>query len=309
MDEQSFVELRKNSWARLSGILDQIRRTGVRSMNRDQLESLGADYRSLVSDLAFARTQGASAELQAYLNELAGRAHGAIYAARSARLKGIFRFLTADFPALFRASGRYVIVAALILVIGCAFGVYAVHGGLNLGRWTPPQGIAPAEMSSKLMTNNSKVVFLAFAAGITAGLMTVVVLLYNGGLLGAVAASQVGQSRLELWTFVLPHGVIELTAICIAGGAGLMIGSAMIAPGNLRRADAVKIAAGRGLRLLAGTIAMLVVAATIEGFVSPSPLPRWSKFVFAALAAISLALYLGFAGRPCKPKAAPEPLC
>ena len=119
----------------------------------------------------------------------------------------------------------------------------------------------------------------------------------NGVVLGVVAtlfAPLMGQAR--FWSYILPHGIIELVAIFICGGAGFMIGSSIIAPGNLRRGDAIPLAAGQALRLFGGSLPLFVVAAIIEGFLTPSALPPWSKLTFAGVTAIGLVLYLGFAG-------------
>jgi len=160
---------------------------------------------------------------------------------------------------------------------------------------TPPD---PALMSSFIMTNNIRVGIYSFAAGVTAGLLTLYIIFSNGLMIGAVAATAApSMGQLKFWSLILPHGLIELTAIFICGGAGLMIGSAIVAPGNLRRADAIKIAAGKAVRLFAGTLAMFVIAGTIEGFISPSVLPPQAKMLFGALTGIALILYFGFAGR------------
>ena len=279
-------------------------------MSREQLVALGAQYRMVVADLSYARSQGASGELVAYLNELAGRAHGVIYAAPAARLRGVVAFLLRDFPALFRSTSRYALVAALIFFIGWGVAAYLVHVELRgAGHGMPGQIFGkddgpvqvpdPAEMSSYIMTNNIKVGIYAFAAGVTAGVLTVWVLFTNGLTIGYIAtlrAPQLGQVR--FWSLILPHGVIELVAIFVCGGAGLMLGSAIIAPGNLRRADSIRIAAGKAMRLFAGVLPFFVVAAIIEGFITPSVIPAWSKLAFSGVTALALILYLGFAGRP-----------
>lgn len=286
-----------------------MRKSGLASLPKEQLETLGAQYRAIVSDLAFARSQGASSGLIRYLNDLAGRAHGIIYASRSAKTAGIKTFLFSDFPNLFRETFRYTLVAALIFFIGWGIAAYMIYSDPSAAGSMIPGQIAhsgarqemdipdPASTSSFIMTNNIKVGIIAFAGGITAGIITVFIILQNGLMIGAVAAIAVPQmGALRFWSLILPHGVIELTAIFICGGAGLLIGSAIIAPGNLRRADAIKIASGKAIKLLAGTIAFFIIAATIEGFITPSVLPAWSKIVFAGLTAVALALYLGFAG-------------
>jgi uncharacterized membrane protein SpoIIM required for sporulation len=142
------------------------------------------------------------------------------------------------------------------------------------------------------------VTFLAFAAGILAGLGTALVLVFNGVQLGAVAAVFANyQANLLFWSFVLPHGIIELTAICIAGGAGLWLGSAFLLPGRMTRREALVVRGREAVSLIGGTAVMLVVAGLIEGFISPSDLPSGVKLGAAALTLVLLAMYLGFAGR------------
>src|SRR5690606_12630951 len=102
---------------------------------------------------------------------------------------------------------------------------------------------------------------------------------------------------LYLWTFVLPHGVIELTAITIAGGAGLWLGSALLLPGRLTRREALERRGREAVSLIGGTTLLLLAAGIIEGFISPSPLPREVKLALAGLFAIALAVYLLAAGR------------
>jgi len=310
MDERSFVECKKQSWERLSEALDQVRLRGARSLSHDQLHALGANYRVLVSDLSFARTQGASEGLITYLNELAGRAHGVVYVPRSVRLGGIISFVFRDFPVLFRATINYTLVAAMIFAIGWAMSAtspeirdMAFPGEVmkprkDSGSDTPLSGIDPSLLSSFIMVNNITVGIHAFAGGITAGTYTVHELAQNGLVIGAIASKAApALGPVRFWTLILPHGVIELMAIFICGGAGLIIGASIIAPGNLRRLDSVRLAAGRALKLFAGAVLLFVIAGTIEGFITPSGLPASFKLSFAGLTAIGLALYLGFAGR------------
>jgi len=311
---------KQESWTRLSDALEQIRTRGVRSLSPEQAERLGGWYRAVVSDLAFARSQGASDDLVAYLNELAGRAHGALYASEGARLRGAIRFLTNEFPALFRGTWRYALVAMLLFVAGWAAAAYIFYTMADA--WMavipeqfrellsqPPQdtkqsgttfgGLDPAELSGFIMTNNIKVSFLAFATGIFFGLGTLYVIVYNGMLLGTSAAviQQYGVS-LNFWAFVLPHGVIELTAIVISGGAGFKIGYSLINPGRYTKKDALKLAARESMPLIGGIVCMLLVAGVIEAFVSPMPeIPSTIKIVIACFEGVALFLYLGYSGK------------
>jgi len=296
VDESSFTSQKQDSWNALSDNVDRLCRMGPSSLSREQLRTFGAQYRAVVSDLALARSQGASDELINYLNELAARAHGALYTSRSAKITGALRFLTTEFPQLVRANVRYVLVAFLIFALGSCVATYAVITDPGARHSYIPEVSDPATASSWIMTNNIRVGVLAFAAGVTFGSLTVYLLFRNGFVLAAVAAAEPPADRFKLFTFVAPHGLIELTAIFICGGAGLMIGAALIAPGNLRRGDAARVAASIALKLFSGTLPMFVIAAIIESFVSPSVLKPWAKFLFSGITLFGLLCYFGFAG-------------
>jgi uncharacterized membrane protein SpoIIM required for sporulation len=310
VDERAFVESKKQSWEELGAALDRTRSRGARSLSSDELRVLGSQYRTLVSDLSFARTQGASEGLVTYLNELAGRAHGVIYASRPARLRGIKTFIFAEFPAVFRRTVNYTLVAAMIFFLGWAasatspeicdavFPQKITAPPKDMKHANPLSYIDPSTVSSFIMTNNIQVGIISFAGGATAGIYTIYEIGHNGLVIGAMATKAAPVLGPEyFWSLIIPHGIIELLAIFMCGGAGLMIGASMIAPGNLRRVDSIRIAARTALKLFAGAVLFFVIAGTIEGFVTPSGLPDRFKIAFGGLTAVGLILYLGFAGR------------
>jgi uncharacterized membrane protein SpoIIM required for sporulation len=153
--------------------------------------------------------------------------------------------------------------------------------------------------SSFIMTNNIRVAFLAFAGGVTAGLLTIYILIYNGLMLGGITGLTAHYGvGFDLWTFVIGHGVIELSVIVIAGASGLMMGWAIIHPGLLRRRDALALAARKGVRLIIGSVPLLVIAGLIEGFISPNELIPWPvKWSVGLVSGIVLYSYLFLAGR------------
>jgi uncharacterized membrane protein SpoIIM required for sporulation len=153
-------------------------------------------------------------------------------------------------------------------------------------------------LASRIIANNVQVTFLAFAGGVLAGVGTALVLVTNGVHLGAVAAlfAHHGAS-LALWSFVLPHGIIELTAICVAGGAGVWLGSALLLPGRRTRREVLVERGREAISLVGGTAVLLAVAGVIEGFISPAQLPLPIKLAVAASSAVLLAGYLLLAGR------------
>jgi uncharacterized membrane protein SpoIIM required for sporulation len=158
--------------------------------------------------------------------------------------------------------------------------------------------------SSAIMTNNMSVAFTMFAGGITAGLFTVWMTLFNGLLMGVIGClCWMHGMSVQLWSFVAPHGALELPAIFIAAAAGLRVAQGLLFPGMLSRRESLTLAGGEAVRLLLGVIPMLVIAGVIEAFVSPGPMPVWMKFVSGAALLLLLATYLLAPRR----KASPEP--
>jgi uncharacterized membrane protein SpoIIM required for sporulation len=159
--------------------------------------------------------------------------------------------------------------------------------------WTESIVTMKPVASSGIMTNNLSVAFGAFAMGITAGLGTIWMMGLNGLLIGVLgAATYKAGMALQFWSFVAPHGALELPAIFIAGGAGLEIARGMLFPGLLPRKVSLAQAGGRAARLLLGTIPLLVVAGVIEGFFSPSDAPVAMKFLLALVLFVALIAYL-----------------
>jgi uncharacterized membrane protein SpoIIM required for sporulation len=147
--------------------------------------------------------------------------------------------------------------------------------------------------ASGIMTNNLSVAFKVVGGGITAGIFTVIALVNNGLLIGAVAAL-VAQNNLAFpfWAFVFPHGALELPAIFLAGGAGLLIARALLFPGQLKRTDALKYYGLQAAKLVFGIVPMLFIAGIIEGFFSPSPrIPDEMKYLFGTSLLIGLIIY------------------
>lgn len=148
-------------------------------------------------------------------------------------------------------------------------------------------------MSATIMTNNIQVAILAFAGGVTFGLLTVYILIYNGILVGALAALFWHHEKTyDFWAYIVPHGIIELLAIFIAGGAGLLMGYKLFVPGAFSRGYQLKHQAKRSVQLLIGTIPLFVIAGIIEGFITPAAISLEWKYAVAILTLIGLVLYV-----------------
>jgi uncharacterized membrane protein SpoIIM required for sporulation len=310
-----WLQKRQNHWNRMEALLDQCRSQGLRSLTRLELQELGLLYRQAAADLSALREDPSGKSYARSLNLLMARAHNIIYSGRKSSAKGILHFCQHAYPQVFRRNLKLISAAFLLFLAGALAGTLLSltrpeFMSLLLGpgmmdtierhrMWTDSVVSISPLASSYIMTNNMSVTLTTFAFGLTAGVGTVWMLVFNGVLLGAVGtACWLGDMSLPLWSFVAPHGVLELPAIFIAGGGGLRIAQGLLFPGLLSRRDALAKAGGEAVRLLLGTIPMLIVAGLIEGFISPSPAIPWqTKFTLAfAIAAIFFS-YLFFAAQ------------
>ena len=301
-----FITKKQQIWNELEALLNR-----PRDANAIQLNRLGYLYRRVTSDLAVARRDFPQDRCVPYLNELASRAHATVYQTSPFKRGNLRQFLHFGFPTLFRENLSF--IGASFLMFALAFAAAYWIGlttpefaeklipedtvshikKLEDGTWNDTSAENRNLFASFVMTNNIKVAFFAFAWGIMFMVGTAYILVINGIVIGAVAGlCDVNGVGLALWSFVSPHGYIELTTIFIAGGAGLKLGYSLIAPSLFTRKRALTDAAGVAIRLLAGCVALLIVAGTIEGFVSPSGLAPNVKIGFGAVTGILLFTYL-----------------
>ncbi len=305
----------------LERMLAQIERAGITSLKGEELLAFGHLYRRAASALSTARTQGVDDVRTDALNQLVARAYGHLYVTEPKGWPSVRTFFTREFPRAFRRNLPFIVAAFLISACAALFAFGIVRGDpgkaevvLGPGAYETADQIAERHtgrhdwmpesqrpiMSTFIMTNNIRVAALAFATGILAGVFTFAILFYNGLMLGVIAgviAGRAPQVALSFWGFVAPHGVIELTAIFIAGGAGLMLGWALICPGDHTRGAALKLAGREAFKLILGVAAMLVVAGIIEGFFSPALLPETLKLAVAGMIGMAQFTYLFRAGR------------
>jgi uncharacterized membrane protein SpoIIM required for sporulation len=273
------------------------------------------------------RSATSNAELTEYLNSLVSRGYAGIYSGRRLRLRALAGFFVRTFPRELRRRARYFALSAALLLGGGVFGFLAVSFDPDSRYYLMPEEHMHADpaqrveealraedeggrvrsagqsaaFSSFLFTHNIRVALLAFAAGITFGLGTALVLGANGVILGAVAAdySQRG-AALFFYSWVLPHGIMELTSVVIAGAAGLLLGRAVLWPGEYTTLDSLRIRGRSALILVLGTIPLFVVAGLIEGSLSqinPPAIPYWFKLLVAAATGAFLIMYFIAAGR------------
>jgi uncharacterized membrane protein SpoIIM required for sporulation len=312
---ERFIRERKNAWQRLEVLLGSLGRSSLRRLHRDEVRELGRIYRRTASDLAIARAESRDPRLVNYLNSLVIRAHGLIYRADAEGGRRLREFFTKSFPQTFRRTWRY---TAIAFVVFAAFALAAY-----IGTWRDPEfsefaGVNPLfryainakihwwervndanqVWSVGIMANNIWVMFQAFAFGALLGIGTLYAMAFNGALIGAVLALTYRAGfGFDLVTFMVGHGVVELSCIFFAGGAGLLIGSALLLPGDMSRSDALRTRGLEAIRLIVGCVPLLIVAGTIEGFISPAPMSPVIKFGIGISTGIALYSYLLLAGR------------
>ena len=309
-----WLEKRKAHWARLEELVQQFTKDGIRAFSHRQLQEISLLYRQTASDLSTVREDPASPRLAAYLNQLLGRAHNLIYVGRRGSPLRVFEFFARTYPAIFRETLPYTVLAFALFLAGALTGVLVVLADPTFPRfvlggqmmdtierrqmWTHSILSVQPAASSQIMTNNMAVGFAAFASGILAGIGPVYMMIFNGLLFGVISAAcwQAGMAD-QLFGFVAAHGVLELPAIFIAGGAGLLLARGLLFPGLLPRRASLEQAGGQAVRLVLGTIPMLVVAGIIEAFLSPTHLPIFLKFLFAGALFALFVIYLFHAGK------------
>lgn len=317
MNVERWVAARQSHWQKLEQLLKQIESRGLPSLNREQLQSLGRLYRSAASDLSRARAMGIGPDVVRYLNNLVVKGHNQVYQNHRSRWRDLWHFLWVTFPSVFRNNIIYVFVSFLLFAAPMAatwlfilddvnFAHLEVQTGHplvsdelwsyveNKKMWTDAvQDESPAA-SSFIATNNIKVSLMAFIMGITCGLGTLFILMTNGMSIGATfAVCQVYGMAHRLAAFVAPHGVFELSAIFISGGAGLMLAKGMLFPGSRTRSESMRLMAKEAAILFLGCVPLLLIAGAIEGHISPrTDLSQEAKYTVSIATAIVLLLYL-----------------
>lgn len=276
------------------------------------------DYRRAAADLAYAQTHYARSESTGYLNTLVSRAHGELYGSRPSRAKTFRAFVLRGYPMLVRRHWKPMAVSAALLFGPAAIAYLLAFLDYGLASALVPEvfqqalgqaqsgGVPAADITASLAplmaafitANNLQVSFSAFAGGMTAGVYTAWALARNGMMLGALAGMfGAADLDLEFWSLIVPHGGLELLAITIAGGSGLLMGSAIVAPGDLPRLEALRRVAPDAARVVLGTVPLFIVAGLIEGFFTPGPFDPYVK-IGAGLFVLAVAvLYLVLPGR------------
>lgn len=313
MDIDGFIDRNQRTWARLDEHARRARR-GVRRLGPGELDELVADYQRTSAHLSFARTAFADPGLTARLTRLVAEANGVIYGQRARTLSTVGRFFAVTFPAAVWHARRFVLVSALCLlgpavVVGAwiatseealdAAAPDAVRAAYLEEDFEAYYSSEPAgQFATEVTVNNIQVSILAFAAGIFLCLGAAYLLVLNGANLGVAAGLFVsaGQSP-KFFGLMLPHGLLELTAVVLAGAAGLQMGWAVIAPGDRPRLGALAEEGRRAVVIVLGLVVAFVTAGAIEGFVTGSGLSTAVRVGIGVTVEAAFVAYLVVQGR------------
>ncbi|MBL9076896.1 MAG: stage II sporulation protein M [Planctomycetes bacterium] len=316
-----FRRERQAAWVELEDLVSRCERGGLAALRPEQLSRLPVLYRAALSSLGVARASVLDQGLRLHLESLVARAYLVVYSPKRSLLEVLVPFATTGFPRAVRAIRWHVLVSAAVLLLGGAlawamYGVDPEHyylfvdGGMAAGRDPTASTEALREtlfgdddgdllaFASMLFTNNSSVGILTYGLGFVFGLPVVLLLLYNGMLLGAMSALFHERGLgVEWWSWVLPHGVTELLAIVLCGAAGLAVGQQLVFPGPHSRLHALTVVGRRMGAVVAGSVVMLALAAVVEGVFRQVVQSVPVRYVLAATFAALWCAYFVCAGR------------
>lgn len=303
-------------WDAFHKLAQQATARGLESLPADQLIDFAARYREVAADLARLRTYRASPTIINRVERLVAAGHNVLYRDERTSARAIWHTVAREFPAAVVQARSYVLAAFVAFAVPLAVGFVLLRDRPALAEVIIPQvmldradegkarmaaGHTYAEagadvrpfVASFIITNNIRVAITCFAGGVFAGVGSLVLLAYNGLALGTAAGHFANVGVLGyLLQFIVGHGPLELFSIWVAGAAGLMLGRTVLAPGDLARGDALVLAGRRAVRMVGAAAVCLLVAGTIEGFVSTAPVGLGVRVAASAVSVIFLAVYL-----------------
>jgi uncharacterized membrane protein SpoIIM required for sporulation len=314
MDLDRFIVRNAGAWNRLEELTVRARRSGTRALAPIEVDELVALYQRTGAQLSHARTYYDDPGLTSRLTTLVAAANASIYGSQPVSIRSFGRFFSDTFPVAVYVNRRFIAAAAaLMFVPALVFGVWMGTSERALDVAIPKQeqeallqsqfedyySSAPAaEFSTAVLVNNIRVSFVAFALGVFLCIGTAFILFQNGLSIGVAGglffhAHQLG----KFFGLILPHGLLELTAITIAGAAGLRLGWTVIAPGDRPRGEALADEGRRAVVIILGLMLCFIVAGLIEGFVTPSDLPASARVGIGVLVELSFVFWIVTRGR------------
>jgi uncharacterized membrane protein SpoIIM required for sporulation len=321
MKQSQFETLHQAEWQAFNETLEALERG--KKLAPSSSTRFPAAYRRVCQQLALAQARGYGPRFVEHLQLLAQRGHHQLYRHRSPLAGRLLGFFLGGFGRLVREEWRYVAAASLAfylsllgmaaLVLAYPELVYSLISpdqvaemeamydpdATRLGRFGERGSGDDWVMFGYYVMHNIGIAFQTFSGGLLFGLGSLFYLLFNGLIIGAIAGHLTGIGYDQpFWSFVIGHGAFELTAITLAGAAGLKLGAALIAPGRQTRSEALRHAAASAVRLIVGATLLLLIAAFIEAYWSSMTYPSAQvKYAVGALLWLLVGAYLALSGR------------
>jgi uncharacterized membrane protein SpoIIM required for sporulation len=314
VDLDRYIARNEPTWQRLEELSGRARR-GLGRLGPGEVEELVQLYQRTSAHLSYVRTYIPEPALVSRLTQLVASANGVIYRRRSGSARSLVQFFSLAFPGAVYHCRRFAYVAAAALFVpALALGIWLSHDADALDRSASAgarheyvrdqfeqyySDESPLTFFAHVTTNNIQVSFRAYALGaISGGLGGLAVLAVNGASVGQVAAWMTSEGELARFLgFIVPHGALELTSIVLAGAAGLAVGWALIAPGDRRRADALREEGQRSITIVLGLMAFFVAAGLVEGFITGRGLPPVIRVALGLVVWVAFVGYLAGRGR------------
>jgi len=310
-----FIRARQAAWAQLQSFLEKARRLSLARVPLDVFREGSALYRQTVADLAYARMCFPDHPVVRELEQLVGQAHSLLYQAGRARSRSWTEFWRETWPSRVREAARPILLATGIFWASSILGfLLTARNPVLEGFFVSPEMRAAIESkrlwtekltrtapaaSSAIAVNNINVSLLTWGLGLTFGIGTVWMLVFNGLMLGALSAACLRAGMLlPLLEFVVAHGSLELPAIWISAGAGLLMAQAMLFPGRYGRRVELRLKGRSSVQIIVGIVPLLLVAGAIEAFLSPSNIPGIAKALLGLSLVVALLGYIVARGRP-----------
>ncbi len=306
MKIQQFIEKNTPLWSEFKALTELIDKKGIKSLGSKQLKRYLYLFRRSSHQLAYARTHYPGSEVIPYINSLVAISHNHIYSVKKYDFSEIGEFFKFGLPNSIMRYKNYILIATAVFLFGFFLSWLLVAAnpqsaayfmpedmiqGINWDANTSEQWDYPV-MSSYIMTNNISVAIKAFVLGITLGIGTFYILFFNGALLGALTGLVYQKGNpLGYWSLILPHGILELTAIFIAGGAGFILALSILIPKEYSRKHSIIKGAKEATGLMLGVTVFLIIAGIIEGFFTPIDIYPVYKLVFAGLTLLMIVAY------------------
>lgn len=320
MNRERFIRKRRADWQAMESLLKVMKKSRLSRWSGRDITRLSKLYRSVCYDLSLVQSREWGSRLEQYLNDLVAQGHNCLYRSPPRSIQTALKFLSEGFPQLLRKRKIFFFISlALFLVPFLISMTVAAIDPVLAERLVDKTSIEQAGksyskelyrdidsqyadersfMAGYYVQHNVGIAFQCFALGAFFGVGTVITLLFNGISIGTVTGYLINQGHSDIFfSFAISHGSFELTAIVIAGAAGLLLGWGMVHPGQLTRTESLQLHGMDAIKLAAGSGFMLVIAALIEGYFSPLAISREIKYTVGTFLWILVFVYLVYGGR------------